>query len=300
MMFSIAQVRVLLRPICCAAMLSLGALLLRPLCQHLIAKETAQHMRSEQPLLLPGRDALSEQLSFFLLGGMSSLAAEIMVLDATNAWAKRDWPLAERRWQMVTTLNPRRVNYWVNAARDMSVNAAAYAFNNDELDERERVTLSKSYFERGVQFLQDGIAHHPDSALLRISLGDTYAALNRFPSFTRAAHAYHEAVEHGATGLYRRQEFYNLCRIRGREQDAWKLGRALFEQPSQRVPSLRCLLFVLQNKLNVAPEERLTPEQLFGSVSKARRDLVHFLNNSLRFPVHGIKEFLAAFPAQDE
>ena len=284
--------KAMLRFIMCLFILAAGGALLQPLDRSLTEAEKKAHLQPEHRPVLLGRDALGEQLSFFLLGGLRSLAAEVMVLDATTAWAKRDWPLAERRWQMVTTLNPSRPNYWINAARDMAINAAAYAINNEQLDDRERVVLSKSYFDRGLKFLEDGLAHHPDSALLYISLGDTYADLNRFPSFAQAAAAYHRAVQLGASGLYRRQEFYNLCRIRGREREAWELGRKLYESPSQRVPSLLCLLFVLQQKLDVPLNQRLSPEQLFGSAEKARRDLARFRNNSLRFPVQGIREYL--------
>lgn len=284
----------------CLAILVAGGAALQPLSKRLAAQEATEHLRTEQSAALTERDALGEQLSFFLLGGLRSLAAEIMVLDATTAWVKRDWPLVERRWQMATTLNPARQNYWVSAARDMAVNAAAHAINNEQLDDRERVALSKTYFDRGVRFLKDGMARHPESALLYLNLGDTYADLNRFPSFAQAADAYHRATQLGASGLYQRQEFYNLCRIRGREQEAWDLGRELYKSPTQRVPSLLCLLFVLQQKLNVPPEQRLSPEQLFCSKERAHRDLARFQNNSLRFPVKGIKEYLNAenAPAQ--
>ncbi len=292
------SVKAMLQIICCLMILAVGGAALQPFCHRLAEAESATNLRKASITLLPSRDTLAEQLSFFLLGGLRSLAAEIMVLDATTAWTKRNWPLVERRWQMITTLNPERQNYWVNAARDMAVNAAAHAINNERLDDRERVSLSRSYFERGVRFLREGIAHHPDSILLHISLGDTYADLNRFPSFAQAAEVYHRAVQLGASGLYQRQEFYNLCRIRGREHEAWALGRELYKNPAQRVPSLLCLLFVLQQKLDVPPEQKLSPEQLFGSEKKARRELTRFQNNSLRFPVHGIKKYLNNLPRQ--
>jgi hypothetical protein len=92
--------------------------------------------------------------------------------------------------------------------------------------------------------------------------------------------------------MYRRWEFYNLCRIRGREQDAWDLGRRLFEEDRHRAPSLRCLLFVLQHKLQVPADEQLTPAQIFGSDERARKYLRTFLHNDLRFPTTGIKEYL--------
>lgn len=95
--------------------------------------------------------------------------------------------------------------------------------------------------------------------------------------------------------IYRRQEFYNLCRIRGREQEAWQLGRELYALPSQqRIPSLRCLLFVLQHKLQVPEDQRLSATRLFGSEAKARQELARFEHNRLRFPVNGIREYLSA------
>ena len=92
--------------------------------------------------------------------------------------------------------------------------------------------------------------------------------------------------------MYRRWVFYNLSRIRGREAEALELGRSLFAETNSRTPTLRCLLFVLQNRLNLPQEERLTVDELFGSEQKARRDLALFAKNDLRFPITGVADFL--------
>ena len=275
-----------------AAMLCLGGGLLLPLSRHLLQAESAAGLQTGSPPLNRGGDALAEQLSFFTLGGLRSLAAEILVLDATTAWIEHDWPRAERRWQMITTLCPGRPNYWINAARDMATNAAAHAARDPQLSAHEQALRERSYFQRGERFLLDGIAHNPTEALLYMSLGDQYADLNRHPHFAAAAAAYRRATELGASALYRRLEFYALCRIRGREQEAWQLGRELYNTPTQRVPSLLCLLFVLQHKLAVPEAEQLSPEQLFGSAQAARRELARFEHNQLRFPITGIKKYL--------
>lgn len=273
-------------------MLLLGGAALMPLSSSLEQAEQRAGLHAGFAPLGSGGDALTEQLFFFTLGGLRSLAAEILVLDATTAWIERDWSRAERRWEMITSLCPGRPNYWINAARDMATNAAAHAASDSRLTPHEQTLLAHRYFKRGERFLAEGIEHNPESALLYMSLGDTHADLNRFPHFAAAAAAYHRAVELGASGLYRRQEFYNLCRIRGREREAWQLGRELYESPGQRVPSLKCLLFVLQQKLDVPEAERLSPEQLFGSAEAARRELSRFGRNQLRFPITGIKRYL--------
>ncbi len=286
----------LLRPAVALLALALGGALLVPASKSLRQKELNARLVNPQSSS-SAADALSQQLSFFTLGGLRSLAAELLTLDATAAWIDRDWPRAQRRWEQITNLSPRRVNYWIRASRDMATNAAADTSRDPHLPTHEQATLTRAYIDRGERFLLDGISHNPESMLLHARLGDLYSDLYRRPRFSRAVDAYRRAVELGAPSIYARQEFYNLCRIRGREAEAWELGRRLYEQPHHRVPSLKSLLFVLQQKLAVPAEEALTPAQLFGSEDAARRELKSFANNHLLFPIDGIRDYLATPPA---
>lgn len=272
-------------------MLLAGGLVLLPLNR---AVSRAQH---EQGLQLPPpriaqKDAFTQQLAFFTLGGLRSLAAELTSLDATNAWSDRDWPRADARWQTVTTLAPRRVNYWAAAARDMATNAAGDILSRDNINRRDRTVQAHYYIRRGEDYLLQGLANNPDSPLLHARLGDFYSDLYRRPEFSKAAAAYARAVELGAPQIYSRLRFYNLCRIRGREQEALTLGRELFADPRNNVPALRTLIYVLQHKLNLPPEQRLSIEQLFGNHKRARRDFNTFRRNTLLYPTNGIEEYL--------
>ena len=271
--------------------LAAGGLLL-----HLPSSALKQHELSigllHPPTNLNRKDALAQQLAFFSLGGLRSLAAEILTLDATSAWIDRDWRRLQDRWESITTLNPQRVNYWISAARDMATNAASDVSNDKRLGIHERATLTRHYINRGEQFLKDALQHNPDNALLYAQLGDLYSDLYRRPRFALAAEAYKKAAQLGAPQIYHRQYFYNLCRIRGREKEAWEVGKELYANPRNRLPSVRCLLFVLQQKLGIPAEQALSIEQLFGSEEKALRDLRSFERNSLLFPVYGIKDYL--------
>lgn len=257
-----------------------------------------------QKLLYPlpvqkGSDALSSQLAIFTLGGLRSLSAEILALDALVAWSKKDWQRVEQRYEQMTILAPRRINYWISAAAEMNSNAAGDPAWQRNLSKLE-ISSKKSYFiKRGEQFLLDGITHNPDSALLYTRLGDHYSDLNRHPNFTKSVQAYKAAVQHGASALQERLIFYNLCRIRGREEEAWKLGKKLFESDrNHQVPSMSCLLFVLENKLQLPDAQRIPQEQLFGSPLRMQRILKGYLNNSLRFPIDGIKAYLDSHPIE--
>ncbi len=277
---------------CCA----LFGLLMSPVNQ--MAK---QELKSEGLLLEEGtdlgNDALSQQLALFAMGGLRSLAAQILSLDATAAWIKQDWPTIERRYEQITTLCPKRVNYWVNGSFEMATNAASYeSYNPNNLTEIERSQTRRRYFLRGEQFLKDGIRNNPSSVLLHAKLGDLHSNLYRYPRFLQAAEAYKKAVELGAPPIYERLQFYSLSRVHGMEQEAWDLGRALFDKyPQQRVPSLRCLLFALQNKLELPEEKRLSVEELFGSQERALRQLRSYVKNDLRYPTTGVAEFLESF-----
>lgn len=268
---------------------------LQPLRKHLQQQESEAHLKLPAPDF-ERTDALSQQLALFGLGGLRTFAAEMLCVDATNAWLQQDWPRARRRWEQITTLCPHRVNYWIRAARDMAKNAVAWVNQSDMLDTHQRAVLSKEYLDTAEAFLQEGIANNPQNALLWLEMGAFDEDLARRTNFTRAVEDYRRAVELGASPMYKRWEFYNLCRIRGREQEAWELGRRLYEEERHRSPSLRCLLFVLQNKLDVPAAQRLTPEQLFGTRERAVKHLRPFQRNDLRFPTTGIREYVEAIP----
>ncbi len=276
------------------AMLAAGGAMLLP------AGRALQRAELEAGLRLPppnawATDTLSQQLWLFALGGLRSLSAEILTLDATTAWTEADWPRLAQRWKSITTLCPHRVNYWVRASRDMYVNAASALSRDKRLSERERVDRSLHYLAEGERFLLEGIANNPEDPTLYARLGDMYSDVYRRPQYGKAVAAYREAIRLGASAhFFERQIFYNLCRIRGREQEAWELGRRLYETETQRVPSLLCLLFVLESRLGaqIPAAERLTPLQLFGTEAKARRQFSRFVRNSMNFPTHGIAAWL--------
>lgn len=277
--------------------LAVGGLVLDAGAGHVREAELTDGLRRPLPAI-DRSDALSQNLAIFTLGGLRSLAAEIYSLDALSAWQDRDWERLERRWDMVTTLAPHRVNYWISAAWDMGRNAESGVRNNERLSVEERATMARLYRQRGIRFLEDAIANNPDQPLLYCTLGEFLSDTYRHPRFAEAAEAYHRAVELGAPKRYRRMEFFCLARVRGREKEAYALGRELFEDESQRVPSLQNLLFVLQNRLDLPENERLGVEEIYGSEENARSSMEMYVDNNLRYPVDGIREYLSAHPGR--
>ncbi|MDO4221544.1 MAG: hypothetical protein Q4C88_05440 [Akkermansia sp.] len=273
------------------ALLAAGGALLALPSARLATMETTLGLTRPLPRQERG-DALAQRLSFLTLGGLRALTAELLTADATDAWLVQDWPRAQTRWRQITTLAPQRPNYWIRAARDMTRNAVAHAMGRRDLEPPAKAALAEAYLESGERFLLDGAANNPQNPLIYLELGNMYENTARRPQFAKAAEAYSRALELGAPPMYRRWVFYNLARIRGREREALDLGLRLFEDPAARTPSLRCLLFVLQNKLDIPRGQRLGVQQLFGDERRARRQLSSFLHNDLRFPTTGVAAFL--------
>ncbi len=271
--------------------LALGGLLLQPL------EQQSRRHELEVGLQLPpapadSKDTLNRQLSFFAMGGLRTLAAEILAMDATGAWLVQDWPRARKRWEQITTLCPNRPSYWSRAARDMAKNAVAHVYGMKDISEHERATLVREYLDAAERFYLQGLAANPHSVLLQLDLAGFYEDLARRPQFAKAVEAYRKALTMGASDMYQRWVFYNLCRIRGREREAWEMGRQLFRSPRHHTPSVRCLLFALQHKLAIPQDERYSIEELFHSDTRARKQLRSYLHNTLRFPIYGVQEYL--------
>lgn len=275
--------------------LLLGGAALQPAEQQLQTEQLRTGLQRPAPAFRRA-DTLGQQLAMFTLGGLRTLAAELLAMDATNAWLEQDWPRARERWEQITTLCPQRINYRVRAARDMSKNAVAHVREQAEREQipaPEAEAAERSYLASAERFLLHGIADNPDSALLYLELGGFYDDLARRPQFAKAAEAYRQALAHGASDMYERWVFYNLCRIRGREEEAYALGRRLFTNSKHRTPSVRCLMFVLQQKLAVPEAQALSVAELFGTREKAKKELSRFRHNDLRFPTTGIDTFTA-------
>lgn len=260
-----------------------------------------------EPPAIDRTDALSQQLAFLSLGGLRSLVAEVLTLDATDAWLKQDWPRLHRRWDAAVTLAPHRTNYWLNAAYDMTNNAAGYLASDDKVPYAERMAAARKYIRYGEQFLLKGIANNPTSWRLYLGLAEQYGNLYRRPQFSKAAEALQQALKHGAPSYYKRFRFYHLCRVRGAEREAWQLGRELFIDEDNRQPSLLFLLFVLQHKLEIPTEEALSVDTLYRRspeesadevMARALEDMSHMLNNDLLYPVNGVAEFLKQHEAE--
>jgi len=158
----------------------------------------------------------------------------------------------------VTTLQPHSLLYWDIAAWHMAWNASIAALQDkrqpsEVLRERSR----RQYIQLGKDFLDRGILNNPDSYLLHERLGillrdkleDHAAAADEFAKATCLP---------GAPSYLRRFVAYETAKVPGREQEAYRLLRDLYEQGGMmRTPSVLERLRGMESKLGIPREKRV-------------------------------------------
>ncbi len=266
-----------------------------PLQESILEREKAAGLIQE-PLDLPASESLEQQFSMVALGGLRSLVAAILNMDAFDCFLKADWTNLERRYYQIVALSPHSDFYWDNGAWHLGCNASSNALDNIRLSPMEQREEFHKFIRKGRQFIEKGVQLNPKSWFLHYTMGNMYADIYRQPDFEKAAAAFHRAAELGGSSRSVRSEFYALARVPSKAKEALELGRKLFETPRFRTPSLVCNIFALENRLNLPSDQRIPFKELFGTDQEARELLQSHLENTLRYPTDGIRETLQKLP----
>jgi len=190
------------------------------------------------------------------LSGFRALMADLLWIKAGTAFERTEWSRMQLLMHTATRLQPRAVLFWEMAQAHMAYDAATAMRIDDDKQPSPalRRKAELQFIHVGETFLKDGIAFNPDSSRLWERLGDLYS--RRLYSHLQAHEAYLKAAQlPGAMSYLRRFSAYELARIPGREGDAYKALKALFDEGDpQRLPTLLRLMDLLEKKLAVTPE----------------------------------------------
>ncbi|WAC21400.1 hypothetical protein OVA24_08370 [Luteolibacter sp. SL250] len=272
-----------------------------------MTKELRDSRLLPEPLDLDAREKIGQTGFAVALGGLRTLVATFYNLRAYTAFTEDRWMDAEESFETTVALAPSTTYYWVNGAWHLAYNAGHSYQNDSSLPPLRRQELWRSTVIKGRKFLERGIRNNPDSWTLNAELGLLLSDANKMPAFTgpggstppelyqAAADAYHAASEHGGPAHTRRNRFYNLARVPGREAEALALGEKLAESRTNRTPTVLSLLFVLRMHANPAQDGYSLSRTLFNDDRHAYRAL-SFLWEDRRqnFPVDGLALVLKA------
>lgn len=269
-----------------------------------LAKELKSAGLTPPPIEIGTRDKIGQTSSAVALGGLRTLVATFLNLRAMSFFENQKWDNVAETYDTIVDLAPRTRYYWETGSWHSSYNAASYYQNDSTLPPLRRKEAWRAAIFRGRAFLERGIRNNPDDWSLLASLGFLLADPNKFPAFrdpdaqfTAAADAYHRSNATGkALGYVHRSEFYSLARVTGKEKEALALGRSLYADPRNRVPTLMILLLVLEAHENTAMDSTLRAIEIFGTPEKAYEALCgHWQRTRERFPVYGVATALETF-----
>jgi hypothetical protein len=203
------------------------------------------------------------QLGFVAaLSGFRAIVASVLNLEAHTAWQRVEWGRLKVIYDTMCALDPRNVQSWDMGAWHMAYNASVAAYE-DPRQPREalRLKAQREYFQLGEDMLLRGIENNPDRALLFERLATIYR--DKFKDHEKAAHYYDEAAKRpDAMAYLHRFGPYELAKVPGREQEAYKRLRDLYEKGEQEhLPTLLRSLRELEEKLNIPSEQRRIPTQ---------------------------------------
>jgi len=204
------------------------------------------------------------QLGFIAaLSGFRSIVADVLFIQAHVAWERTEWGRVLLLFRQVTTLQPRVVLFWDMAAWHMAWNASVAAMN-DQTQPRLalRVKAQREYFDLGKDFLERGIQNNPDRPQLYESLARLYK--DKYRDHARASEFFAKAAAlPGAPSYDKRFSAYELSYCEGREGEAYERLRLLYDEgENQRLPTLIKRLKVLEEKLNIAQDQRIADRAL--------------------------------------
>jgi hypothetical protein len=238
------------------ALLAFGGVKL-PFERTLAAEHHAAFFRGAK-LDLGLREQIGQMGLLAALSGFRSLVADALYLHAHAAWERTEWGRMKLDFDAVTALQPRCLLFWEQASWHMAFNASVAARENPKQPrEALRIKAQREYFKIGEQYLLAGIQNNPDRPVLYDRLGFLYR--EKFIDHCKSAAAYAACAKLPKAPQYaHRFAAYELAQCPGHEREAYELLLSLYKKgEDERLPTLVKWLGILQEKLNVPPEQKV-------------------------------------------
>lgn len=193
-----------------------------------------------------------------VLGGLRAAVADLLWIRGHSAWQDVEYGRMKLYFDLCTSLQPRRENYWDIASWHMAWNGAVAAERDPKIvDEFQRDKEVRRYWKLGEDYLLHGVENNPDSWLLYERLGGLYR--DKFKDPCKAAWAYAKAAERpGHLTFVPRFAAIYLADCPGHEREAYEKLLALYKKgESEWLPTLLDKLQVMERKLGIPKEQRV-------------------------------------------
>lgn len=262
-----------------------------------VARELREANLTPPKLQIGTGERIGQTSSAVALGGLRTLVATFLNLKAFTYFQDTKWDELAETFDTIVDLAPRTPYYWEAGSSHLSYDAASYYLSQSTLPPLRRKEAWRASIHQGRAFLERGIRNNPKDWNLLAKLGTLLSDSNKFTAFQNqdktfadAAEAYRRAAATGnALPYVKRAELWSLARIKGREKDALDLAHRLYATQSNRVPTLLCLMFVLEAYENPKMDTTKRAIEIFGGAQEAYDGLcLHWKRSKEKFPVYGV------------
>lgn len=280
-----------LRPTLAAALVLLAAGGLRLGFEQRLTESFRRDGLLDRPLEIGLREKIGQNSSAVALAGLRTLVATFTHLQATDDFYATRWTDLAKAMDTTVQLAPRASYYWDIGGWHIGINASAWYRHESGLPPLRARAEARRWVEKGREFFERGIRNNPDDWRLSAALGNLCSDPYRFPDDDRAAAAYARAVATGQAPLYV-QRARLIADARAAKDPAKTLAeiRQLLTHPPNRVPTLLCLAYALECRLQPPADPTARALEIFGNEEKALRNLGgYFLNVHERLPMHGVE-----------
>ena len=235
------------------------------------------------------REELGQTALAIALGGLRPLMAAILNLQAHGHWEEQEWYELERKYQTIVSLQPRLLYYWDMGSWHLYSNAYADYSDKPGVNEGRRSRKQKQFFDKGIAFLERGVAQNPTDWRLCQLLGNALSASWRPQILERAAECFGTGYAKSGSLNLQRREVYCLARIPARKEEAWGKCQEMWGNiPNRRFNTPQTIFFALQSW---AGKETYSLEEILGSPRQALQKLTDYWFRQVDdFPMDGVAE----------
>lgn len=189
-----------------------------------LAEPVWNTLRVRQPVLAidAAGMAAGQGVTLALLGGFRALVADLIWIRMYALWERRDLAGTDTLLRVVPAIDPRPLYFWLNGARIIAHDFAAWrieaAGGHDVAPETLQQRITREQARRGLERLELALQHHPQSAELWIERGNIH--LHRLADLPAAAESYRRAWEVPGGPYYAARLHAEVLRRSGRLPEA--------------------------------------------------------------------------------
>ena len=181
-------------------------------------------MRANEPALrsVSNLGSAGPGVALALLGGFRAVVADAGWIYLYVNWEKRNLPATDALIQLVPAIDPRSVYFWLNGARILAYDFAAWrveaAGGRDALplDQQDRIVREQA--GRALRHLGAAMTFHPARADLWIERANI--ELNQLHDVAAAAESYRRAARQSDAPYYAARLYAEMLRRQGRNAEA--------------------------------------------------------------------------------